>query len=147
MERPELSPTHEIKYMIEDDRDCLLFDGDCGICSYLSEVAGRMKGGRQFVIWPYQSIPEAELERYGIGYADCEQKLQVITGNGKVHAGAFAVNYFLWQRFPWNLAVLLVYLLPILLVFEIIGYRLVAANRHRISGWFGLKACLIKQSS
>lgn len=142
-----MSSPDDTAKIIQPGRDYLLFDGDCGICSYLSEVAGRMNGGRQFVIRPYQSISEVALGPYGIGYADCEQKLQVITGNGKVHAGAFAVNYFLWQRFPWNLAVMLVYLLPILLVLEIIGYRLVAANRHRISGWFGLKACLIKQSS
>ena len=35
--------------------------------------------------------------------------------------------------------------LPVLLLLELIGYRIVANNRHRLSQWFGMKACLIKQ--
>lgn len=130
--------------MIEPGRDYILFDGDCGICTFLSELAGRMRGRRAFIIEPYQAFPESELAGYGIDYSDCAQKLQVITDRGRIYSGAFGVNYFLWHRFPWTLVVLLVYLLPFLLLLEIAGYRLVAANRHRISGWFGLKACLLK---
>ncbi len=129
---------------IERGRDYLLFDGDCGICSYLSGMAGRMRGGSRFIILPYQAIPEAALAEYGIDYGDCSKRLQVITGRGRVYGGAFGINYFLWRRFPWRLAVLAIYLVPVLLILEIIGYRLVAANRQRISVWFGLKACLIK---
>ena len=64
--------------------------------------------------------------------------LQVITRKGRVHAGAFGVNYFLWKRFPWSLAVFLVYAIPVLLLLEVIGYRIVAENRHRISQWLGM---------
>jgi len=126
---------------IEASRDYLLFDGDCGVCSWSAEVAKRMDGGRRFTIEPYQAFDESELMRFGIDYEKCSRALQVITRKGHVYAGAFGVNYFLWRRFPWSpwsLAVFLVYAIPMLLLLEVIGYRIVAENRHRISQWFGL---------
>jgi predicted DCC family thiol-disulfide oxidoreductase YuxK len=132
--------------MIEAGRDYLLFDGDCGICAYSAERCERMDKRRQFTIWPYQSFTEAELAQYGISYADCDRKLQVITRRGRVYAGAFGVNYFLWRQFPWSLLVFLIYALPVLLLAELLGYALVARYRRQLSQWFGLKACLLKQS-
>jgi predicted DCC family thiol-disulfide oxidoreductase YuxK len=124
--------------------DYMLFDGDCGICSYSAEVARRMDREGRFVIEPYQSFPEAGLEKFGISYADCNKRMYVISRRGRVYGGAFGVNYFLFQRLPWSLLVALIYVLPILLLLEIIGYALVAKNRHTLSRWFGLKACLLK---
>lgn len=129
---------------VEPNRDYLLFDGDCGICTWSSEIAKRMDCGRQFVVEPYQMFDEIELKRFGISYAHCTKKLQVITRKGKVHRGAFGVNYFLWKQFPWMLLVILIYALPILLLVELIGYRLIADNRHRISAWFGMRACKLR---
>ncbi|MGE0127502.1 MAG: thiol-disulfide oxidoreductase DCC family protein [Blastocatellales bacterium] len=129
---------------IEAVRDYLLFDGDCGVCAWSAEIAKRMD--RQFIIEPYQMFDESELMRFGINYEKCSRALQVITRKGRVYAGAFGVNYFLWQRFPWSLLVFLIYAIPALLLFEVIGYRIVANNRHRISQWFGMRACLINQS-
>jgi hypothetical protein len=40
----------------------------------------------------------------------------------------------------------LIYAIPVLLLLEVIGYQIVAENRHRISQWFGMRAHLIKQS-
>jgi len=130
---------------VEAGRDYLLFDGDCGVCSWSAEIARRMDRDRQFVIEPYQMFDESELMRFGIDYEKCSRALQVITRKSRVYAGAFGVNYFLWRRFPWALAVFLIYAIPVLLLFEVIGYRIVADNRHRISQWFGMKACLIQQ--
>jgi len=129
---------------ITEGMDYLLFDGDCGICSWSSEVARRIDSSRRFSIEPYQSFAESEFQPFGINYEKCAKKLQVITQNGRVYSGAFGVNYFLWKHFPWTLLVILVYTLPILLLLEVIGYRLVANNRHRISQWFGMKSCLLK---
>ena len=120
----------------------LLFDGDCGICTSFAETVRGLDVQRKFRIDPYQIFPEEELKRYGIGYADCARKLRVLTPAGSVHSGAFAVNYFFFQYFPWTILVVLIYAVPILLIFEIMGYALVAKNRHRISRWFGMKACL-----
>jgi predicted DCC family thiol-disulfide oxidoreductase YuxK len=130
---------------IEAGRDHLLFDGDCGVCSWSAEVARRMDRGREFIIEPYQAFDESELTRFGIDYEKCSRALQVITRKDRVYAGAFGVNYFLWGRFPWSLAVFLTYAIPVLLLFEVIGYRIVAENRHRISRWLGMRACLIEQ--
>jgi len=126
-------------------RDYLLFDGDCGICQYLAGKAGEMDVDQRFIIEPYQTFPEDELKKAGITPQQCERALQVITRKGRVYQGAFGINYFLWQRFLWSLLVVLIYAVPVLLLFEIIGYRLVANNRHRLSRWLGMKACSIKR--
>ncbi len=129
---------------IQTDRDYVLFDGDCGVCTWASEAAKRMDGGRQFVVEPYQVFAESELMCFGISYEQCTKKLQVITRRGRVHQGALGVNYFLWKQFPWTLLVALIYALPVLLALELIGYRLVAQNRHRISAWLGMTACKMR---
>lgn len=131
---------------VESSRDHLLFDGDCGICTYSAELLKRMDRNHQFVIEPYQMFSEEELAPFGITYEKCSRALQVITRKGRVYPGAFGVNYFLWQRFPWTLGVILIYGLPVLLLLELIGYRIVANNRHRLSQWFGMKACLLKRT-
>lgn len=128
---------------IETGRDYLLFDGDCGVCSWSAEIAKRMD--RQFIVEPYQTFDESELMRFGINYEKCSRALQVVTRKGRVYAGAFGVNYFLWRRFPWSLLVFLIYAIPVLLLFEALGYRVIADNRHRISQWLGMRACLIRQ--
>jgi predicted DCC family thiol-disulfide oxidoreductase YuxK len=125
--------------MIEEGKDYLLFDGDCGICTRSAEIARGMDD--RFIIEPYQVFPEIELKIFGITYAKCAKNLQAITRKGRVYSGAFAVNYFLWQHFPWSLLVVLIYAVPVLLLIEIAGYRLIEKNRYRLSHWFGLKAC------
>lgn len=125
-------------------RSTMLFDGDCGICTYFADLVMRMDQKHLFWVYPYQSYTEDALTPLGITYADCARKLQAISNRGRVYRGAFAVNYFLYQYFPWRLVILLVYLLPPLLLLEILGYWLVARNRTRLSRWLGMKACLEK---
>jgi predicted DCC family thiol-disulfide oxidoreductase YuxK len=127
-----------------DRHSYLLFDGDCGICTYLSGIAGGIDKRDEFEIVPYQSIPETELAKFGISYDGCTKRIYVISRTGRVHPGAFGVNSFLIHYLPWSIAVILLYLLPPLLLAELIVYRLVANNRHHISRWFGLKACTLK---
>ena len=130
---------------IKPHQDYLLFDGDCGICTWSSDIAKRMDHRHRFIVEPYQAFDESELLRFGIGYDQCTKKLQVITRKGTVHQGALGVNYFLWKQFPWTLLVVMIYALPVLLLFELIGYRLIADNRHRISAWLGMRACVLKR--
>ncbi|MFN0085477.1 MAG: thiol-disulfide oxidoreductase DCC family protein [Blastocatellia bacterium] len=127
--------------MIERGREHMLFDGDCGICAWSAELVKRMDRKRRFRVEPYQAYEEADLRAYGIDYADCARALQVITRKGRVYGGALGVNYFLWRQFPWTLLVILIYAVPILFVLELIGYRLVADHRQRLSIHFGLKGC------
>lgn len=123
----------------------MLFDGDCGICSWSAERIKEMDRRNFFIIEPYQGYPETELAKFGITYEHCDQKMHVVTPQGKVYRGAFAVNYILWQYLPWSLLVVLIYALPPVLLAELIIYRWVAHNRSRLSQWFGLKACLLKE--
>jgi len=130
---------------INPHQDYLLFDGDCGICTWTSEVIKRIDHRHQFIVEPYQAFAESELLRFGISQDQCTRKLQVVTRRGRVYAGALGVNYFLWQQHFWRLLVISIYALPILLLLELIAYRLVADNRDRISAWFGMKACTLSQ--
>lgn len=123
----------------------MLFDGDCGVCTYSAELAKRIDRKKRYRIEPYQSFPEEQLRRWGLSYEQCARKVQVISSRGRIYRGAFGINYFLFGYFPWSLLVVLVYAIPVVLLLELIGYALVAKHRHRISRWFGLKACLIKQ--
>ncbi|HVF09359.1 MAG TPA: hypothetical protein VNA16_01075, partial [Abditibacteriaceae bacterium] len=76
----------------------------------------------------------------------CARELQVIAPSGRVYRGAFGINCFLYHFFPWRLAVLCLYALPALLLGEVIGYAVVAKNRHRISRWLGLQMCKIDKA-
>jgi predicted DCC family thiol-disulfide oxidoreductase YuxK len=126
-------------------RHYLFFDGDCGICTWSATTCERIDRRKLFAVVPYQLIPEEELLNFGLDYQKCSERVQVITRSGRVHSGAFAVNYFLFLYFPWSLLVILCYAIPVFLLLEVLGYRLIARNRFRLSHWFGLKACLIKK--
>lgn len=97
-----------------------------------------------YSIEPYFSHSEENLKNYGITYEDCSKRLYVITKSGKVYGGAFAVNWFLLTSPPWTVLALPFIVLPPLLLIEMIGYKLVATNRHHISRWFGLNACKLR---
>jgi predicted DCC family thiol-disulfide oxidoreductase YuxK len=99
-----------------------------------------------FVVQPYQSVPESQLQRFNITYEQCDKKLHIISQSGKVYRGAFGVNYFCWHYWPWKLLVLFIYAIPVLLVAELMVYAWVARNRHQLSQWLGLKACSLKQT-
>jgi predicted DCC family thiol-disulfide oxidoreductase YuxK len=131
--------------MIEPGRQYLLFDGDCGICTWSSDVIKEMDREKRFIVLPYQMFSESDLVSYGINYERCDRALQVITQKGRVYAGALGVNYFLWRKFPWTLLVALIYAVPVLFLLELIVYRLIANNRARISAWLGMEACLLKR--
>lgn len=131
--------------MIRDNQDYLLFDGDCGVCTWSAQLARRLDKKQRFVVEPYQSFSETELRNFGISYENCSKELKVIARRGHVHGGAFGVNYFLWHQTPWRPVVIFIYALPLILLLEVIGYKLIAANRHRISAWLGMTACAIQR--
>ncbi|MCI0623767.1 MAG: DUF393 domain-containing protein [Acidobacteria bacterium] len=126
-------------------RAYMLFDGDCGICTWFADWAMRTDVRRRFYVEPYQRVPESETQRFGISHADCARRLQVISPRGRVYRGAFAVNYFFIHYFPWSLLVIVLYAVPVFLLLEVIGYSIVAKNRTRLSRWLGMKACLAQK--
>ena len=126
-------------------RSWILFDGDCGICTWFADRAMRMDVQRHFYVEPFQRLADADLQPFGLSRADCLRRLQVISRKGTVHSGAFGVNFFFVHYFPWKLLVILLYLVPPLLFTEIVVYELVARNRTRLSRWLGMKACLVEK--
>ena len=125
----------------------LLFDGDCGICTSFSEVAKRMDRRSQFAIEPYQRYSEGVLQRWGLSYAECGRKMQVVSQSGRVYSGTFALNYFLYHQFPWSLLLIPIYGVPLFLLLEIAAYALLARSRYRVSRCLGLKACSVRTES
>ncbi len=123
----------------------LLFDGDCGLCAWSAQWVQRMDRRKLFLVQPYQTYDETELQRFGITYEQCARKVQVIGRRGQVYRGAFGVNYFFWHYWPWKLLVAVIYAVPLLLLVELLVYGWVARHRYRLSQWLGLKACLLKQ--
>ncbi|HKV37587.1 MAG TPA: DCC1-like thiol-disulfide oxidoreductase family protein [Blastocatellia bacterium] len=129
--------------MIEDRSfDYLLFDGDCGVCTH---VAGKIKerdsAGRIKAL-AYRTVPEDELIHSGTDYSKCSKRVYVISRKGRVYGGVFAINYLLLLRFPWSMAAVIIYVIPVFLVLEAIGYAVFAKNRHRVSAWLGMNACV-----
>ena len=125
--------------------DILLFDGDCGICSAAADFGKKIARGGDYAIEPYQRFSEEQLGKFGIDHEACSRKIHTITRDGRVHAGAFSVNHFLWRHFPWTLIPLTIYMIPILIPIELVAYALVAHNRRTISRWLGLTACALPQ--
>lgn len=115
----------------------LLFDGACGLCTAWAEWAGRSERGNGYRITPYQEMTDEQLRALGLTRRDCARRLYAVSGNGRVHGGAFAVNAFLWRRPPWRPWIVLLHIVPIFLALEILGYLLVARTRGTLSRWFG----------
>lgn len=128
---------------INPSQNYLLFDGECGICSASARLAERLDRRQQFLVFPYQYFAEEELLHWNTSSEKCARRVHVLSAHGKVYTGAFAVNYFLWQYFPWKLLVALFYVVPVFLLLEILGYALVARHRRRLSQWLGFTACAI----
>ena len=122
----------------------LLFDGDCGICSKLAKWAAAKDGGRSFRVEPYFEFSEEELQPYGLTWQDCTEAVQLIRPDGRVSSGAFAVNRFLWSLPLFKPLIAVLYLLFPLIAVEMLGYVLVAKNRHRISAALGMNECKIR---
>lgn len=124
----------------------LLFDGDCGVCTYLAtEIAPKLDSKKRFRIEPYGRFSETELQQFGLDYRKCNERVYAISPRGHVYGGAIGVNYFVLRSFPWSLLVLPFVILPPLLLLEMLGYWVFARNRHRISRWLGLTSCVVRR--
>jgi predicted DCC family thiol-disulfide oxidoreductase YuxK len=132
-------------------RRAIVFDGECGICTWLAERARRIDRRGRFDIVPYQDLLPETLGRFDITLEDCSRRLYALepwppdSGRARrVRGGAIAVNVFLWRCFPWSLLVAVVYLVPALLIAEVLLYALVAKHRAWISRRLGLRGCRLR---
>jgi len=130
------SPRHT--GVVERTESTLVFDADCGVCQKSVELLGRVGARVQFVpsyAWLVDHPEDAE--RTG-------SMVLLVAPDGTVAEAEHAVaGALLLSRRPatWLGALIEV---PGLHLFAKKGYRLVAANRARISATLGLDACSIE---
>jgi predicted DCC family thiol-disulfide oxidoreductase YuxK len=108
----------------------VIYDGDCGFCQWSAALGTRVLPA-PVVIVPLQ---EADLAALGVTRADALRAVQWVGGSGRVAAGHRAIaSWLIASGLPWSLAGRLLLTPPVSWV-AALGYRLVAANRHRIPG-------------
>jgi len=110
-------------------RGVLVFDGDCGFCTWSAARIDRWAGGALDVV-PWQ---RTDLAALGLTDSQCSTAVQYVDADGIASGGA-AVAFALQQcRQPWR-TVGAVLALPWLGPVVERGYVVVAANRHRLPG-------------
>ncbi len=124
--------------MIEG-RGYLLWDGECRFCRHAVKLAFRIDRKAKFAIRPHQDFSDEELATVGLTHERCYEALQCVLPSGEVKSGAFAVNAFL-RRFRFTAPLgFLAEALPLVLVAEIVAYKLVARNRHWLADRLGMR--------
>ena len=124
---------------IETGREYVLWDGDCGFCRRSAEKMSQLDQQKSFLFAPYQSFSETELGKVGLDYRQCARELQIISNSGKTFGGAFGINYFFWRQPRWKFLPILGGLFPLLMLVEVLLYKLVATNRMLFSKILFLK--------
>jgi predicted DCC family thiol-disulfide oxidoreductase YuxK len=111
-------------------RPIVFYDGDCAFCSSAARFAqNRIAKNLDFAA--YQLI---DLEPYEVTAAQCAQSLKFIDGDGKIYSAQNAIAEILissgkfWTGFGRLIK------LPGMNLIAALGYKLVAANRHRLPG-------------
>ena len=111
----------------------LVYDGDCGICTRWSR-------------WVATQCPGVEVVSHLDHGLDSIDKVLWIDGE-ETREGARAVAAVLRRsRRRRHRFAGLVIDLPVVRVASALGYRIVAANRSRISGWTGAQECAVSGS-
>jgi len=128
-------------------RPTVLYDGFCGICEKTVTIAKGLdrEGTLSFVA--YQDVATDTLHRAGLSPEKCATHMRVITAEEEIFTGAFAVNFIAYRLGPLRLLVILLYLVPPLLLLEVILYEMVSRNRQEISQKLGLAACKVPTRS
>lgn len=119
----------------------MLFDGDCGICSWASDRASSIDGQGRWSVVPYQLWSDTELQPWGLDQVACGRYLRVLMPDGSVHSGIYGIMRFMLDH-PQTAALAVgVYLFPPLLWLAGVAYELVARNRREVSVALGMNAC------
>jgi predicted DCC family thiol-disulfide oxidoreductase YuxK len=120
-------------------RGVLVFDGDCGFCTWSAVRIERWSSGSLDVV-PWQ---RADLEGLGLTPAQCSAAVQFVGARGVASGGAAVARALQQCRQPWR-AVGHTLEQPWLAPVVERGYVVVAANRHRLPG--ATPACLVPAS-
>jgi predicted DCC family thiol-disulfide oxidoreductase YuxK len=112
------------------DSPTLLYDGACGFCTRVVEIATTRLPDR--VTWvPYQSV---DLPAYGVSEAEAARSVQLVEPSGRIEHGSAAVaRVLVISGGAWALLGRVLLVPPVSLVAEAV-YRLVSAVRGRLPG-------------
>ncbi len=109
----------------------LIFDGDCGFCTWTARWA-RRRLPRTAAVRPWQRVPDLSI--YGLTSADTAATAYWIDADGRAHAGALAVaETFRAIGGVWSVVGILIRL-PVIRAVAEDAYGVVARNRHRLPG-------------
>jgi predicted DCC family thiol-disulfide oxidoreductase YuxK len=108
----------------------LIFDGDCGFCTWSVQQTQRWIRPRA-EIHPWQNV---NLKELGLTQEQCSQAVQWVTPTGEVFSGGRAVSHALQASpLPWSILGRFFTLPGVRSVIDLV-YRGVAANRYRLPG-------------
>lgn len=124
------------------ERDVLVFDGACGVCTWLADWVGRRDARQRLTIVPYQT---ADLDALAPGLTRemAARSVYLVTRRGRRYHGARAAFETL-KRLPgaWRVAGAIGALPPLSALAQPF-YRLVANHRAALSRRLGLTACAV----
>ncbi|HEY4019241.1 MAG TPA: DUF393 domain-containing protein [Pseudonocardiaceae bacterium] len=115
----------------------LVYDGDCAFCTTVVTLLRRhLRPPVDFQ--PWQRI---DLDHYGLTKAEALSAVQWIGSDGSRSAGAQAFGALLRATGGWYRPIGAALRLPVIRQLAELGYRVIAANRHRLPG--GTPACAL----
>ncbi len=116
----------------------VLYDADCRFCTSCSRwLAGK---GAAADFTPLQAV---DLDHLGVNAGRAERELPAVLADGTVVYGAAAFAATLWTGPRWMRLLGRLLGWPPVAVLARWGYRLVAANRHRLPG--GTESCALPE--
>lgn len=124
--------------------DLLIFDGDCGICTYSSELVQKNSASQTLEVKPFQVLNLSELHP-SLNEDKTSKSLYLLTSEGKLYnrsKGVFEIMKRMkgfYKPFGYILSN------PIIVFLANPIYDWVAKNRTKISIKFGLNACNISK--
>lgn len=114
----------------------ILYDADCGFCTRSARLLERLGAAASFA-----PLQRADLVALDVDPARAEHELPAVHAGGVAY-GAHAIRVALATGPWWMRALAVVLGLPVIAGLAQVGYRWVAANRHRLPG--GTTACTLE---
>ncbi len=110
-------------------RAVLVFDGDCGFCTWSAERLRRWSTD-ELAIVPWQ---RADLAGMGLTAEECAEAVRCIAPDGRFGGGQAVARALQCCRQPWR-AMGGLLSARVMAPLVVRGYAAVAANRHRLPG-------------
>ena len=120
----------------------LLYDADCGFCSWSVLWLQRLDRDQRIVVMPSQT--PGILERYGISLENAQHSMHVVSSDGNVKRKGWALHAAL-EPLPWLWPACYLWRIPGFPALADWLYGRLAANRQHISKLLGLQACRLPQ--